>query len=190
MIRTINHTKGKTKPGPKTTYREEIGEKAYLMCLYGMTEKEIYTVLGISNNTWERWKRDREHLRTSLDKGKLPADLKVVQALFKRALGYEAPDTYWTTVRNEKYDSEGRVIERSSRVVGIPIKKHIPPDMKAIQMWLSNRSKGRWTTVTHHKVEHSGEVNHRHTQVDLKDFSTEELKILKKYAVLSNSSNN
>ena len=187
MKRTISRTKIHNKPGPKSSYREEIGNKAYLMALYGMTEVEMCKVLECSINTWDTWKIKHPHLKECLEKGKLPTDLEVVQSLLKRAVGYEAPDTYWTTVRDEKYDSEGRIIERNARVVGIPTTRHIPADMKAIQMWLSNRTKGKWTTVTHHKVEHSGEVLLRHQQVDLSDFPTEELKVLKKYSLLSSN---
>ena len=187
MKRTFFPKKVKSKTGPKSTYKEEIGDKAYLMSLYGMTEVEIYQVLGFSMNTWYTWKRKHPHLTQSLEKGKLPADLEVIKSLFKRALGYEAPDVYWATLRDEKLDFEGRVIERKTKVVAMPTTRHIPPDMKAIQMWLSNRTKGRWTTVTHHKVEHSGEISHRHSQVDLSDFGLEELKVLKKYALLSSN---
>ena len=174
------------KPGPKSTYKEEIGEKVYLMSLYGMTESEMYHVLGIRENTWHKWKRDHTHLREHLEKGKLPADLEVVKSLFKRAVGYEYKDLHWASKRREIYDANGRIVETKTEPVAIPYKKLMPPDMKAIQMWLSNRSKGRWTTVTHHKVEHSGEIHHKQQQVDLSDFSTNELKVLKKYAVLQN----
>ncbi len=174
------------KPGPKTTYREEIGEKAYMMALYGMTEQEMCGVLGVGENTWRKWKRDHTHLKENLDKGKLPADLKVCTALFKRAIGYEYRDLHWASKRKETYGANGQLLHTETKPVAIPYNKHMPPDMKAIQMWLSNRSKGRWTTMTHHKVEHSGEVFHRQQQVDLTDFSTEELKILKKYSVLQN----
>lgn len=174
------------KPGPKSTYKEEIGQKAYLMALYGMTEAEMAGVLGVGINTWCKWKRDHAHLRENLERGKLPADLEVVRALFKRAVGYEYPDLHWASERREIYDANGRIVETKTKPVAIPYKRHMPPDMKAVQMWLSNRTKGRWTTVTHHKVEHSGEVLHRQQQIDLSDFSTDELKVLKKYAVLQN----
>ncbi len=176
----------RNKPGPKTTYREEIGEKAYLMALYGMVEREMCAVLGVGENTWYKWKRDHTHLHENLEKGKLPADLKVTNALFKRAIGYEYKDLHWSSQKKETYGENGQIIHAETKPVAIPYKRHMPPDMKAIQMWLSNRSKGRWTTVTHHKVEHSGEIRHRQEQIDLSDFSTEELKVLKKYSVLQN----
>ncbi len=160
------------KPGPKSTFKPEIALKAYKMALYGMTEKEMMAILNVSANTWEKWKRDHPILKEKLEKGKLPADTEVASALYKRCTGFFVDDTYITVIKGQ--------------IVTVPIKKYFPPDTKAIQMWLSNRSKGRWSTVTHHKVEHSGEVLHRQQQTDLSDFSTEELKVLKKYAVLQN----
>lgn len=160
------------KPGPKTTFKPDIALKAYKMALYGMTEKEMCALLGVGVNTWEKWKRDHPILPEKLHKGKTPADCEVAAALYKRCVGFEVDDVHITVVKGE--------------LMTVPIKKYIPPDTKAIQMWLSNRSRGRWTTVTHHKVEHSGEIYHRQQQVDLSDFSTDELKVLKKYAVLQN----
>ena len=171
MVRTKFSIKVKrNKSGPKTAYRPTLDNRVFMLALYGLTENEMIHVLEININTWRLWKRKHPSLQEALDKGRLDADIKVAHSLYKRAVGFEI-------------DTE-QIVQNREGIIRVPTKTYYPPDMKAIQMWLSNRSKGRWTTITHHKVEHSGEILHRQQQVDLADFSTEELKTLKKYSIL------
>lgn len=174
MIRTKHNNKKKyTKPGPKSGFRQTHADKAYKMALYGLTEDEMVGIMDIPINTWRVWKRNHPELQEALDKGRTLADIEVSHAAYKKAVGFEIDDIHVS-------------VTPSGKVVTTPIKKYFPPDMKAIQMWLSNRSKGRWTIMNHHKVEHSGEIRHRQEEVNLKDFSTDELKALKKLSVLQN----
>lgn len=181
MVRTKFHgatepkftrRKGK-KPGRPNTFDPALKDKAYKMALYGLSEKQMYEVLDIKVNTWNKWKRDFPDFQKAIDDGRIHANFEVAHALYKRAVGYE---------RDENHIS----VTPKGQVVVTPTKKYFPPDMKAVQMWLTNKSRGLWHVTHHHKVEHAGEIRHRQEQVDLRDFSTEELKILKKYSVLQN----
>ena len=161
------------KPGPKSTFDPRVAEKVYNLALYGMTEREMADILGIGIHTWDKWKRDHKVLKEALERGKTAADIEVVKALYKKCTGFEVQDDHIA-------------VTPKGQVVVTPSKKYFPPDTKAIQMWLSNRTKGRWTTINHHKVEHSGEIRHRQEEVDMSDFSIEELQTLKKYSILQN----
>lgn len=161
------------KPGPKGAYSPAIAKKAFLLALYGLLEREMAEVLGVRLKTWEDWKSKYPELREQIDRGKFNADCEVVRALYKKAIGFEI-------------NSVHVYIDRDGNAREHPVKKYFPPDIKAIQMWLSNRTKGRWTTIHHHKVEHSGEIAHRYQDVDLGDFTMDELKVLKKYALKQN----
>ena len=59
----------------------------------------------------------------------MPVDTEVKNALLKRALGFE-----YEEIHVEK-DEQGH--ERT-----IAAKKYMPPDVRAIDLWLSNRVKG------------------------------------------------
>lgn len=172
MVRTKFNNKPvkRTKPGPKTGYRSDLDEKVYKLALYGLTDREITEVLDIRMGTWDQWKRKNPSLQAALDKGRLIADIEVAQSLYRRAVGFE--------INTEQ------IVSTREGIIRVPTRTYYPPDMKAVQMWLSNRSKGRWKTMTHHKVEHSGEILHRQQQIDLTDFSTDELKTLKKFSIV------
>ncbi|WHP44221.1 hypothetical protein [Pasteurella multocida] len=58
------------------------------------------------------------------------ADANVAERLYKRALGYEAPDV------------DIRVIE--NKIVETPLIKHYPPDPTSAIFWLKNRQPEKW----------------------------------------------
>ena len=56
--------------------------------------------------------------------------------MLKRCLGYE----YEETTQEIRSDGNGQVIEKHVKKT----KRHIPPDIGAIQTWLSNRNNKKW----------------------------------------------
>ena len=71
-------------------------------------------MIGVSQKTINRWKLQHVEFVTALKSGKAPADERVVQSLYQRALGY---------------DHNG---------------KHYPPDVTACIFWLKNRAPEEW----------------------------------------------
>lgn len=113
-----------------TDYREEYNEQAYKLALLGLTDTEIAEFFDVNPDTIYEWKNKHTLFSESIKNGKQIADGKVVESLYKRATGYDAPD-----VDIKMY--EGQIIET-------PLIKHYPPDPTAMIFWLKNRQKKNW----------------------------------------------
>lgn len=101
----------------------------------GVSLIEIATKnIGISKTAWWGWYKESEDLRKACAIGKDVADYTVEDALFRRAVGYDYWEEIWELV-------EGEVIMTKK------IKKHLPPDVKAIMTWLYNRMPNQWRAM-------------------------------------------
>lgn len=125
--------------GRPTKYKEEYAEQAYKLCLLGHIDDELAEFFEVDVSTIHRWKLEHEEFRDSIKKGKEIADGNVVQSLYHRAIGYQAPD-----IDIKMY--EGEIIET-------PYIKHYPPDATSAIFWLKNRQPKKWRDkqVTEHE---------------------------------------
>jgi hypothetical protein len=87
--------------------------------------------IGVSKTAFWGWYKESEELRQACAVAKEVADLAVEDALWRKAVGYD----YW----EERWD----LIEGELRLAQ-KFKKHMPPDTKAIAIWLYNRSANDW----------------------------------------------
>ena len=100
--------------GAPSKYQAKYAKLAALACQAGCTDQEVADLIGVSQKTINRWKLQHVEFVTALKSGKAPADERVVQSLYQRALGY---------------DHNG---------------KHYPPDVTACIFWLKNRCPEEW----------------------------------------------
>lgn len=84
-------------------------------CRDGLIEKQIYKNMGVSKNTFYRWKKESQEFRDLLKESKDTADREVENALFKSATGFVGPD-----------------------------EKYYPPNTTAQIFWLKNRKRDDW----------------------------------------------
>lgn len=84
-------------------------------CRDGLIEKQIYKNMGVSKNTFYRWKNESQEFRNLLKESKDTADREVENALFKSATGFMGPD-----------------------------EKYYPPNTTAQIFWLKNRKHEEW----------------------------------------------
>ena len=102
--------------------------------LLGYSNGDIANYLQVSIHTFERWAHDNEDLKSALDEGRMKADGQVVNALLKRALGYEQPT------------------ERIINCNGIPTRMmtftHYPADVTAALAWLQAKVPQVWQEQT------------------------------------------
>lgn len=144
------------------TYKEWISEENLLKleawARDGLTEADIANNIGISTVTLWDWKNKHPNILNALKKGKEVADIRVENALYKRAIGYDAIETK-TIV-----DDKGKVTE-------IKQVKHIAPDTTAQIFWLKNRRPELWRD----KVVVDANVNDSEKLKDVQDF----LKVVK-----------
>jgi len=104
------------------------------LALLGYTNKEIAGHLNVPVHVFERWAHDNERLKAALIDGRSSSDSLVVNALLKRAIGYDHP-------------SEKIVVAN-----GIPIRldttTHYPADTGAALAWLRAKVPQVWQEQT------------------------------------------
>ena len=100
----------------------------------GLTDEQICKNLGISVDTFYRYKAKYSEFSEAIKKGKEVADIEVENALFKRAIGY----TY-KEVKKEVKDIDGK---KSTFIKEVT--KVVPGDVAAQIFWLKNRKSNNW----------------------------------------------
>lgn len=100
------------------------------MAQEGATDREIAEALEIHEATLYRWRHQYPEFREALRLGKDAADDRVESALYHRAIGY-------------RHDAI-KIMQYEGQVIVEPYVEHVPPDIGAIKMWLTNRRGDRW----------------------------------------------
>ncbi len=127
--------------GAPTKYQEEYNEQVYRLCLLGATDKEMADFFNVCEATFNNWKRDFPEFLVSIKAGKIDADAKVAQSLFKRATGYRYDEVTYEKIN---VDVDG-VEEASNDDIKTEVykkkivTKEVAPDVAAQNIWLKNR---------------------------------------------------
>jgi hypothetical protein len=100
----------------------------------GCTIKEIVEKMGIDARTFRSWRKKCPRLDEAMVIGKEIATTRVVNSLYKRALGYDYQESVQELV-------EGEMITTKIYT------KHMPPDVKAILSYLYNRDCQNWRSL-------------------------------------------
>lgn len=116
----------------------------------GLTDEQIAKNLGISKDTFYKYKSAYADFSDSLKRGKEVVDREVENALLKRALGYSYNEVTKEQVMNPE---TGKYELQPTKVVT----KEIAPDTTAQIFWLKNRKPAEWRDKK--EIEHSGEIN-------------------------------
>jgi len=106
-------------------------------CRNGATVEDLIKIIGCKKTTFHAIKKTHVEFYELLKEGRCEADLKVENALFKRACGFE----YEETTNEVKINQDGS----TGQVVFIKkITKTVPPDVGAAMAWLRNRKMTEW----------------------------------------------
>lgn len=127
----------------------------------GYTDRDMMNSLGVSHDTFYKWKKDKPEFADALKKGKEIIDRQVENALLKRALGYSYDEV------KEQQTADGTFFSTTT--------KEVVPDTTAQIFWLKNRRPDKWRDKQ--DLNHSGQMNH---SVDMSGLTTEELRALAK----------
>jgi len=100
-----------------------------MMLLANCTDERLADLLGITVECIYKWCNEYPEFIQAINDGRDRADAQVVRSLFQRAVGYTHDDVHVSSFQGE--------------VTLTPIKKHYPPDVGAIQMYLANRTRRR-----------------------------------------------
>jgi transcriptional regulator with XRE-family HTH domain len=114
-------------------------EKIEIFARHGITEKEIPGLLGINKAAYGKIMNRNPELSKKMKYAAKLADLKIEEALFRRATGYLSTEEQDIYLPKDGSDIEFNFKER--RIV----KKFVPPDPASVQVWLYNRIKGKWS---------------------------------------------
>jgi len=109
----------------------------------GLTDIQIAHNLGISKDTFYKYKNEHPDFADSLKRNKEVADREVENALFKRAMGYEYKETTYELIENMVVEPDGAIrVEPGTRIKTVV--KQVAPDVTAQIFWLKNRKPGEW----------------------------------------------
>jgi DNA-binding XRE family transcriptional regulator len=120
----------KNKGGRPSAYRPEYAAQAEKLAKLGAIDREMAEFFGVSEQTFNAWKKAEPKFLESLRRGKEIADAEVASKLFHRATGYEHPDVHVSNYQGE--------------ITKTPLTRHYPPDTTAAIFWLKNRQPGKW----------------------------------------------
>ena len=126
----------KRPPHRPKKYDPSMNDDAYRLALLGLTDEEIGKFFGTSRASITRYKRDYPDFAKSIEAGKLEADSRVSESLYKRAVGCTVTETKTKVV----------VDEFGNEVVAEVVKTEteLPPDTTACTRWLVNRRPKNW----------------------------------------------
>jgi prepilin-type processing-associated H-X9-DG protein len=140
------------KVGRKSLYEElEIEDKLEAIrgwAMSGSTDKDIYTMLGVSKTVFYDWKKNRSEFKNALKKGKDIANGELQNSAYKQAMGY------YQTVTEPVKVKRGQDWEEIEMVT---YEKFIPANNTMNIFMLKNRMPEQYKDKQH--TEHSGGVN-------------------------------
>ena len=123
-----------------TKFQEEYIPIIKLLAEKGCTDQEMATAIGVTEQTFNNWKKSQPEFFESLKEAKEIADKRVERSLYERAIGYTHPE-------EKIFNNNGAIIRANTH-------KHYPPDPTSMIFWLKNRKPKEWRDKQ--ELEHSG----------------------------------
>lgn len=161
--KSIKEVADARKIGRPSQYKSEYAEQAKRLALLGLTDKEMAPIFNVCDATFSAWKNEHPEFLESLREGKLNADVKVTESLYKLALGAKVVEQDWKLV-----DGQMKLYETV---------KEYPPNFAAANKWLSCRRRGLWTD----KVEEKPQISEELLNKSVKDMTAEELEAVHRW---------
>lgn len=123
-----------TRPrGRPSSYKPEYAEQARLLCERGATDYDLAEHFEVTVRTIWRWNNQFPDFCQALKIAKGEFDDRIERSLAQRAVGYS-------------YDAVKIFLPKgSTEAVLVPYTEHVPPDVGAAKLWLSNRRRQDWT---------------------------------------------
>lgn len=140
MSKEIEESKEKGRP---TKFKEEYIEQGYKLALLGMTDIQMANFFEVCEDTIYEWKNKHPRFSESVKRGKIMADMEIVNSLRQTCFDRQIPETQAFKVRNVFYNAEGKKVE-SEKVEYVEVTRGIPADYKGIALWLGNRHPELW----------------------------------------------
>lgn len=155
--------------GNACRYEKSYPQIAEEVCAkFGATNKELAAIFGVSIFTITSWLSQYPSFKYHVQKGKDEFDSNMVEkSLRQRALGYN--------YKTKEYKSGPKPGDETYTEKEV----HVPPDVKAQTIWLTNRNPERWSMVRRIQKESTSKIDiNINTPIDPNNLSTEELEQL------------
>lgn len=127
----------------KADYVSNVGNKLFQLSnmIYAQeSEKNILSFLGLSRKKFYLFKRWFPEFRNAVAQGKLSMVERVESSQERRAIGMNTTDVEITNIYEPDRDGVMKLVQKKEKI----LKKEIPPDARAAEMILINRSPNRW----------------------------------------------
>ena len=148
-----------TVMGRPTSYRPEFAREALLLCKLGATDPEMADFFEVNVRTLNRWKVTHADFAEAIRRGKEPADDRVEDSLYHRAMGTEYEEARPVKLKTITYDDKGQKKTEAEHVQVVMVKKVIPADTTAMIFWLKNRRNKAWRDVQQHEHGNPGDFS-------------------------------
>jgi len=116
--------------GRPTKYRPDYPRQAEQLARLGAADADLAEAFEVSAMTIWRWRMAYPEFCYALKEGKDAFDDRVERSLAMRAVGYS-------------YDAE-KIFYQNGKVIRVPYREHVPPDVTACIFWLKNRRPEQW----------------------------------------------
>lgn len=166
------------------TYKSRYDRMIFFLALLGLTEEQMGQVLHVNSKVILNWRNKHPSFNEAILKGKEEADARVAHSLYQAAIGYKCKKKTVLTNRVKEYDKRGRVIKEWTEPLIVETEEQLPPNVTAAVKWLQARQPERWSDRI--KIEAKFNVDHN---LDLTEFSVEELEMLNKLSEKRRSTN-
>lgn len=110
----------------------------------GLTNEQIAHNMNITVKTLYEWCNKYSEFCDALKKGKEVVDIQVENALYKKALGYNATIKKTFKVKEIIYSETGKKLKEIEKLEVGYDEVHIPADTTAQIFWLKNRKPEVW----------------------------------------------
>jgi hypothetical protein len=126
--------------GRPSKYLPEYAGIARKMCELGAIDADIADALGVSTSSISNWAATYPEFCDALQVGKGEFDARIVRSLAQRAAGYS-------------FDSCKIFMPAGAAApVYAPYREHVPPDVNAAKLWLTNRRRDEWADTSKHEL--------------------------------------
>lgn len=162
------------KHGRPGEYDPRIHDKlAYNYLMLGATHEECALRLEIDITTYYKWQVENKSFSKAIFDATTGADELVARSLFHRATGM----TYSESVVKVNGDGSGNNKKITKESVTTS-NKHLPPDVRAMEIWLRNRQRKRWTQVPMDEVVPPPPVVINNNSIDISKLTDTDLRNL------------
>lgn len=127
-------------------WRERFGlEYVRRLAEDGLSDEEIAARSGIELSTYRKWRTVYPQFAAAIELGRTGSDYAVVEALYKKAVGYRVPINKTVKLKRVEYDPEtGKKVREYEELAVAVDESYVPPDLRAETFWLKNRQPERW----------------------------------------------